>query len=58
MSENKIRCDICNYNDSNEAIYGKMISKLGWNVHYYCLLSGYNIPQNGKNEKIFNFSNI
>lgn len=47
MSKNTKRCDICTYNDNNDAIYGEIISKSKLDVHLYCLLSGYNIPQNG-----------
>lgn len=52
MSQNRKRCDICTYNDHDDALYGEMIPKFDLDVHYYCLLSGYNIPQNGKSKKL------
>lgn len=48
MSQNRKKCDICTYSDSDDAIYGEIISKNDLDVHLYCLYSGYNILQNGK----------
>lgn len=42
-------CDICKqkHYDVNTPIYGKLISEEDIQVHYYCLLSGNEIPQRG-----------
>jgi hypothetical protein len=48
MSQNRKKCDICTYSDNDDALYGEMISKKNLDVHLYCLFSGYNIVQNGK----------
>lgn len=48
MAQSKIKCDICQCDDEDNAMYGEMIAKYSLNVHYYCVLSGYNIFQRGK----------
>lgn len=46
MSGKSNYCDICTYSEDNEALFGKILSKLGIQAHTYCLLSSI-IPQNG-----------
>lgn len=54
---NSVDCDICKFKFENPALYGEFIRGKKVDVHYYCLLSAFNIPQRGKTDKtgIFGF---
>lgn len=49
-----IHCDICLRKENNPPLYGKIISKYGFDVHEFCLYSS-DIPQRGKNGYLFCF---
>lgn len=48
MMDKLLKCDICLKDEQDEPIYGKFIEKHNMSVHYYCLLSATDLPQNGK----------
>uniref|UniRef100_A0A182K2T7 PHD-type domain-containing protein n=1 Tax=Anopheles christyi TaxID=43041 RepID=A0A182K2T7_9DIPT len=48
---NNVKCDVCLLSENHPVRYGEFIEKVFKRsiirVHYFCLLSGQNIPQNG-----------
>lgn len=44
---NSVDCDICKFKFEDKAVFGEFIRAKKLDVHYYCLLSGSEIPQKG-----------
>jgi hypothetical protein len=54
MAEVREKCDICQWDDKDEVLYGDFISQGNVKVHQFCLLSSFYIPQKGNlRNKIF-----
>jgi hypothetical protein len=51
MTENKQPCYICEFRDKDPVLYGDFITASNVNSHYFCMLSGTNIPQTSKVRK-------
>lgn len=53
----KKNCDICGIVEKNQLMYGEFIEKMGFSLHYFCLLSGTHFSQQGKadNSGIYGF---
>lgn len=47
MGEQQLTCCICLMSEQDDVCYGEFIKKDGLSVHYFCLLSGTAIEQNG-----------
>lgn len=48
MSRTREQCDICQWDDKNDVMYGDWMTSGNIKVHYFCLLSSSYIAQEGK----------
>lgn len=43
-------CDVCGLSDKDQLCYGEFIQKLGFKLHYFCMLSCTKMLQLGKHD--------